>query len=613
MTAVPRRIAAVSLVILAAGCQEFKGFSDLRLPFTDPEEKVVANVKEALVGREGHSRIVGDYITVRRGLSFFVVEGVGLVTGLDHTGSDDGPPYRDIILEEMRKRRFPRPEEFLRSPTTAIVLVRAFVPPLARKGDRLDVEIIVPEGSGTTSLRGGTLLECALTEVAYAPGKGRLLGKTLAKAQGPILDSKVAAGELNAPFLRGSIPGGAAYVGEHRDLAVALQREYANFRMSNRIAKRIGERFFDYDDDGIQRSMAEAKTHSRIDLQIHSRYADNYPRYLHCIRHIQLIDTPVERNLRMQQLAEALQVGPTAADAAIRLESIGREAIPFLKTGLKADSLEARFYAAEALAYLGDSSGVRALREAAAQEPAFRVYALAALAATRSPEAVVELQQLFESESVETRYGAFRAVHTIAPAEPILGHRTTRGAFAFHIVASQAPPVVHLTLRRKAELTLFGSEQRLKTPVLLRAGRNIIVRSQPTGDRLTVTYFAAGEREQRREVSTRLAELIATIDELGAEYPEVVQLLVEADRQGNLAGRLAFDELPRGGRVYTRPQTAGGSQPSEEAQVGHQGDLPNLFDATDHSQGAVEAPADPDPETQPQPAGGLDAVGFSVN
>lgn len=296
MTRRTRLHLAAAGLLLAVGCSDFS-LSDMKWPLKDNEEVIVENAKAALSGKEGHSRYIGDYITVRRGLQMFVVEGIGLVTGLAGTGTDDGPPYRELMLEDMRRRKFPRPEEYLRSPNTCIVLVRAYIPPLVRKGDRLDVEVRVPEGSGATSLQGGTLLECNLTEVAYAPGKGRLEGHTMARAKGPLLSAKLGEAEASGEFVRAQIPGGAVYVGQDRNLSVALQRDYANYRMSTRIAKRIGERFYDYNNSGIQQPMAEAKTHSRIDLEVHSRYRDNYPRYLECVRQITLSDTAVERSV----------------------------------------------------------------------------------------------------------------------------------------------------------------------------------------------------------------------------------------------------------------------------------------------------------------------------
>lgn len=608
MVRFPRLLTTTLILGALAGCVDSWSFSKLKQPFVDDEEVAVQNAKAALSGEAGHARFVGDYITVRRGLQMFVIEGVGLVTGLAGTGSDDGPPYREVILEDMRRRQFPRPEEFIRSPNTAIVLVRAFVPPLVRPGDRIDVEVRVPEGSGTSSLRGGRLLECHLTEVAYAEGQGRMEGHVLAKAHGCLLGPKIGDGESDGDFLRAQIPGGAVYVGKPRDLSVALERDYANYRMSVRIADRIGKRFYDYNDSGIQEPLAEAKTHSRVDLKVHSRYRDNYPRYLQCIRSIALRDTPVERNVRMQQLTRELLVGPTAAQAAIQLEAIGREAIPFLKSGLQADNLESRFHAAEALAYLGETAGVKVLAETAETEPAFRVFAFAALSATSSPEALIELQPLFHQDSMETRYGAFRAYSTIAPTDPNVAPLQTQGHYSLHAVESSATPFVHVTQRRKPEVVLFGDQQVLQMPAILKAGRYILVKSAPTGDRLTVTAFFPEEPERRQDVGTRLVDLLLAVDQLGAQYPDVVQLLVEANQQGNLSGGFAIDELPRAGRVYTRPGTLADASAAASAPTSNSEDTPNLFDAADHSAEAVEGPVDPEEPAEDE----LSPVGFTL-
>ncbi|MFV0444897.1 MAG: flagellar basal body P-ring protein FlgI [Planctomycetaceae bacterium] len=589
-------LAVAILMPLAVGCTEMAGLSHLKWPFSDQEEVAVENAKAAIRGEEGHSKYVGDYISVRRGLQMFIIEGVGLVTGLAGTGSDDGPPYRELMLDDMRRRRFPRPEEFLRSPDTCIVEVRAFVPPLVRPGDRLDVEVRIPDGSGTKSLRGGMLLECELTEVAFAQGRGRMEGRVLAKAKGPLLSHKLADEESNANILQARIPGGALYVGEDRDLSVAVREEYANYRMSTRIAQRIGERFFDYDKHGIQEPMAEAKTHHRIDIKVHSRYRDNYPRYLQVVRAITIRDTSVEKNIRMQELLRHLRVGPTAAQAAVRLEAVGREAIPYLKSGLESDNLESRFYAAEALAYMGETSGVKVLREVADKEPAFRVFALAALSATDSREALIELQPLFSHDSIETKYGAFRAYANIDPRDPVIAPLEINSDYNLHVIDSQATPVVHVTKFRQPEVVVFGSQQVLKTPVVLRGGRHVLIRSTPTGDQLIVTQIRPGEREQRMEISTRLVDLLLAVDKFGASYPDVVQMLIEADRQGNLAGGLGIDELPRTGRVYSRPGTVAGAAQETKAAS----EAPNLFDGTDHSETAIEGPIDQ--EEPPLPA-----------
>ena len=184
------------------GCREF----DLQLPgFREEHEVRRENVEEAIRGEDGHSQLIGDYIMVA-GLNSRAIEGVGLVVGLEGTGDD--PPASNLrteLLEEMRRRNVENPNQWLRRPSTTLVLVRAYIPPLIRKGDRFDVEIYLPPGSEATSLAGGSLLECNLTEKAVVAGRGVLDGNRLAIASGHLLlEGDEAAG--NGTSMRGRIP-----------------------------------------------------------------------------------------------------------------------------------------------------------------------------------------------------------------------------------------------------------------------------------------------------------------------------------------------------------------------------------------------------------------------
>jgi hypothetical protein len=552
-------------VVLLAGCQEL----DLRLQ--SPDEKAKENANEAIRGEKDHSALIGDYIQVA-GLNTVALDGVGLVTNLNGTGDD--PPasvYRTALLDDMRKRNIPDPNQILRDPSTTLVLVRAYLPPLIKKSDTFDVEVYMPDGSEATSLKGGMLLECELTEQAYVAGRGTLKGHRMAIAHGAILTQ----GEDANGVRRGVIPAGATYVGDDRNLSIYLRPDYKSVRMSQRIAQRIGQRFHDYDEYGIKRPLAEAKTDSRIELIVHTRYRDNYPRYLHCIRHILLRDTTVERHLRMQQLEEDLLVGPTAEKAALELEAIGTEAIPILKRGLESDVLEVRFHAAQALAYLGQSEAAPALREAAAVEPAFRVFALAGLAALHTGEAASELQTLLDADSMETRYGAVRALSNIDTNDPAIDAEVADQGFVLRVVDSRGTPMVHLTKRQKAEVTIFGAQQEFEAPLVASAGRRFLVKRDPGRATVTISHFSAGRDVHRTEVSARVADVIRELARQNATYPDIVQLLVEADQQHNLTAAIGVDVLPQIGRVYTRPQALLAEGEAAESPVG--GGMPNLF------------------------------------
>jgi hypothetical protein len=565
-----RSMKTPSLIVLAAlllpGCQDL----DLRLQ--SPEEKAKENANEAIRGEKEHSAMIGDYISVS-GVNMVILDGVGLVTSLNGTGDD--PPasvYRTAILDEMRKRNIPDPNQKLRDPSTTLVLVRAYLPPLIKKSETFDVEVYLPDGSEATSLKGGMLLECELTEQAYVAGRGTLKGHRMAIAHGAILTQEEDANGVR----RGVIPAGATYVGDDRNLSIYLRPDYRSVRMSQRIAQRIGQRFHDYDEYGIKRPLAEAKTDSRIELVVHSRYRDNYPRYLQCIRHILLRDTTVERHLRMQQLQEELLAGPTAEKAALELEAIGTEAIPLLKRGLESDVLEVRFHAAQALAYLGQPEAAPALREAAA-EPAFRVFALAGLAALHTGEAANELRALLNEDSMETRYGAVRALSNIDSNDPAIAAETSDLGFLLRVVDSRGTPMVHLTKRQMAEITIFGAGQEFEAPLVASAGRRFLVKRDPGRATVTISHFATGRDVQRTEVPARVADVIRELARQKATYPDIVQLLIEADSQHNLTASIGIDVLPQAGRVYTRPQALVAEGEASAAPVGGGVHAPNLF------------------------------------
>ena len=168
-----RSMCLLLLLLFSAGCQALD--LDFKLPgMLNPDNRRKARVNNALRGEKGHSRLLGDYISIG-GDTVRMVQGVGLVVGLDGTGEDPpASPQRKLLLEEMRRRRVDDPESLLRSPNTALVIVTAFIPPLIRKGDPMDVEVKLAEGSQTTSLKGGHLLPCFLREYAYLADGGGL-------------------------------------------------------------------------------------------------------------------------------------------------------------------------------------------------------------------------------------------------------------------------------------------------------------------------------------------------------------------------------------------------------------------------------------------------------
>jgi hypothetical protein len=583
------------LALVACGCQK------LNLRSQNPDDDEV---------KPPETQFVKDQVTVS-GLHPITIESVGLVANLDGTGGDPPPSmYRTMLLTDMRKRNVQNPNGVLRDPRKALVLIRAAVPPVIEVGDRFDIEVVLPENTEASSLKGGYLMEAFLSEQAMVPGGRTHSGHVLARAEGPILLS-MGEGESasrGSTLKRGKILGGGKYTGgllkKERTLGLYVRSDIRSVRTTKKIADQIGKRF-NYHEHGIKKPLAEAKTDQHVELKVHPRYKENYIRYVRVVRAIALDENALERKERMERLRKSLLDPDTAMKSATELEAIGEDSILILKEGLKSPDPEVRFYSADALAYLGQTAGTAELARAARNEPAFRVFALAALTTLGTPEAREELKNMMiepsieiengveqEVSSAETRYGAFRALWTIDKKDEYIGGELLNDEFNLHVIKAQGDSMVHLTRFRVPQVVVFGADQKLRTPISLSAGRHIMITAPSGSDVVTVSRFEANAPDQEIKTTRNVVDIIKAVGKLKAAYPDVAQMLVQADRQSNLPGRLAIDAMPQAGRIYHRV-ARGNDKEKKEIRVGGPAEVPNMFPAPE-SRNPREL-ADPEP------------------
>ena len=495
------------------------------------------------------------------GMNYVKLEAVSLVTGLSGTGEDPPPTsQRAALLDEMKRREVENPNAVLASTNTALVLVRGFLRPGIQAGDRFDIEVRTPSKSETTSLRGGKLLETRLSETAVLDNQIRK-GHLMAVANGAVLVDPMASPDDPAHATQGRVLSGGVAT-KSRSLGLVLDHERQSIRVSQQVGKAINSRFHSFV-EGQQRGAATPKTDEFIELELHPRYKDNVGRYMRVVRNIALAEQPLQLQNRLQLLRNQLLDPVTSATAALRLEAIGNEeAIGILQQGIAQDDAEVRFYSAEALAYLDHTSAVDPLAQAAREEPAFRVHALAALSAMDDGAAYDALRSLLEVKSAETRYGAFRALWTMSPSDALLRGQDMRGQFTYHVLDVPGQPLVHVTSSHRPEIVLFGTEHQLRLPLVLDAGPKILVNGL-SGAQIKVSRF--GETTQQRVVSTDLDALIRAVVELGGTYPDVVQMLQQANQSGSLVSRFRVNALPESGRelVKSRSGTPGKDLPAD--------------------------------------------------
>jgi flagellar basal body P-ring protein FlgI len=494
--------------------------------------------------------LVSEY-THPYGMNFVKVEAISLVTGLPGTGSDPPPsPQRAELLAEMSRRDVDNLNDVLSSPNTSMTVVRAFLRPGIQEGDRFDVEVRVPSRSETTSLRGGWLLTTRLSELAVL-GEQIRQGHVLGLAEGPVLIDPSADAEKNpALATRGRVLGGGI-ARKSRPMGLVISHQHQSVRTSQQIAAAINRRYFIYT-NGRKQGVATPKTDEFIELAMHERYKDNVGRYMQAVRNIAISESARDLQDRLQLLEHQLADPLTAARAAIRLEAIGGDQpVEILTGGLQSPDPEVRFYAAEALAYLDETAAVPTLADAARDEPAFRVNALAALSAMDDVIAYDALRSLLDVTSAETRYGAFRALWAMNEFDPLVRGERLGDQFHLHVLDIAGPPMVHVTNSYRPEVVLFGRDQQFQPPLVLDAGRNLLVNGQ-SGGQITVSRFRAGAEPEQRVVSTSVEDVIRAMVALGGTYPDVVQALQQAKSDGAMASRFRVDALPEPGREYDR-------------------------------------------------------------
>lgn len=512
-----------------------------RFPWDTPEE-----VSEVPIG--GKTKLVGD-LAVGDGQDPVEIQAVGVVSSLDGTGSD--PPnsgQRDMMIDDMQRRGVRKPDQFLASPTTALVMIRAFLRPGIQEGDKFDIEIRCMDGTETTSLRGGWLLEARLTQMGLFSDNQIHKSQTFGLAKGAVLIDPAVDTKKN-PILacRGRILSGGTVL-KSRSLFLLLKENKQNVFNAAQIQNAINRRFFVNRSGGYKDGVAKAISDKQIDLKVHPTYKDNVARYMQVVRSIATRESIIKRQKRIALLQKQLTDPVKARGAALQLEAIGKPAIDVLKTGLVSDNIEIRFRTAEALAYLGQPEAAPVLSTVAREEPAFRVFALAALGVMRdSYEAPDALKALLNVPSVETRYGAFRMLSEMHRIDTeYLGEQ-----FHYSVLPSSQEPMIHVTKSRRPELVLFGEDQKILTPCLIKAGPRIRIYSDG-GNEISISRYGQNQLDQKRIVENQVDKVVRAIVDLDGTYPDVVQFLQEAKAKGLLLSRFEIDALPDAGRRYHR-------------------------------------------------------------
>jgi hypothetical protein len=397
-----------------------------------------------------------------------------------------------------------------------------------------------------------------------------MAGHILAHARGPLMvgfGNTDEAGEL----VRGRIWGGGVSNIE-RPFYLLLKNDEQSARIANAVAEKLNlmfqddaraqrlvqqnQRLFLMDDVTRQLNqkqeqslgrgdMAKAISKELVNLRVPYAYRYNPARYLRVARLTPLHEAPEMQGRYRRRLQKMLLDPSETVRAALRLEALGKESAPTLKHGLESEHPLVRFASAEALAYLGSTSGVEELARLTVQHPDLRMYGLLALSSLDEGICRNKLAEMLTMDDTSLRCGAFRALRVLQDDKGLrreLGGEVLNHSFWLHQIAPKSSRLVYFALGKKAEIVLFGEEIQV-APIRLLAGSEFTVVIDNGDDRCTISRITT-QGSVSKQCTRRLDDVLRAMAALGAGYPEAVDLLRQLDDRQALNCPVAANALP---------------------------------------------------------------------
>lgn len=512
-----------------------------------------------------------------RGYGRSLVQGYGVVVGLDGTGSADTPLPIRAYLEREGAKLLPDPRieterritmtKLLQDKNTAAVLVQAVIPAGAVKGTRFDVMVSAAPGSSTTSLEGGRLWTTNLSSGFTGAVQGV---KPVAQAHGDLFINPFAPDDRNS--LAGGVDWGlpdpsapegqsssAGVVVDRRvarilnggvltdDMPLILQLRTPNFGRARAIIDAINSRF-PQEPSQTRPTADPVAGHSDEQILITvppSRHADSEV-FVETMLHTQIFQGGIES--RANFLAQWITENPIdAVPVTWCWVALGELAINGFSHLYTYPDVIPRLAALNAGARLGDPRVVPHLVEVAVDpDNALRVDAINLLGdMPASPRISLALRELLNDESFDVRVATFDAL--LKQRDPLVKRMTLDPQQEFEVYAVPSEKrMVYATLQDKPQLVVFGSDNGFADEVLVQAlsDRLQIVR-YGSDEPLRVRYRSKGALEAvEYEPPSDLIGFITFLGarpsqysldpSLGLTYGETVRVLYESEVQRGL-------------------------------------------------------------------------------
>jgi len=399
------------------------------------------------------------------------VEGLGLVVGLEGTGSAECPPQIRTYLKQYILRQLPAEtkldvDEFINNPHTAVVLVQGVIPAIASKNQYFDVRVTALPGTQTTSLVGGRLFTAELK----IPGRFGVDTRILADAEGPVYIDKI--NNLQADKKTGYILAGGKVLNEYK---IVLLLHKLDFGMANRVRNRINGRF--------SGAAAKAVSSDRIEFIVPPKYREQKQRFVSMVAAMYLSHEPAINNKRINAYVKRLSGSPDKYSSEVALEAIGNECLNELGVLLKSSDEKTRLHAARCMLNLGSNAGLAALRRIAQdKESAYKLEALESITiGAKRNDAVSISRKLLRDDDFRIRVAAYeqlRKLDDVSVAQEFIGR-----SFYLEQVIQTGLKTVFVSRSGQPRFVLLGAPISCSGNIFVESEKGDVIINAPKGQK----------------------------------------------------------------------------------------------------------------------------------
>lgn len=520
---------------------------------------------------------IGEFATLS-GTGEIAVQGYGIVVGLGNNGSRSmpAPEIQQYLVEFLSKRGMGNvrgggpaitPVKFLTDPDTAVVLVAGSAPVGAQPGTKFDLFVRALPGTDARSLSGGILMECDL----FVSLEG------LARPGGTDRWGVGSGGIFVNPFVDSAKPGQQSKLLEGRVLdggvlsnarPVRLRLRQPDRARSIVIERRINSRFPE------REPVAKAINSGMIEMNVPRAYRDDPEHFVALVMHLPL-DTGGEANeVRARDIAKEMQLpGAAHEDMAMTLEAMGREIVPLIQPLYASKSSAAAFYAARTGMRLGDDVAADVLiRMACSAEKGLQVPAITELGKDASlVRAVQPLRGLLDDANDAVRVAAYEALRRHNDRATVV-QSDIGGRFKLDLVVSHRDYVIYAKQAGEPRIVLFGQDMPIKKPLFFSAVDDLVVANAAADDKTVRVYrkvSATGRTSDVLQCDLLVRSLVGLLGQkpgsgdhgefngLGLHYGQVVSVLQEMCKRGDISAKFVLQELPEVQKLYEQTPTQG--------------------------------------------------------